>query len=565
MFRVMGPPIALSPSGSSRATGTRNDRPSCAPKWGDAEVGSVSFRELTMIEVREVLRRWKAQQGLREVARETGLDRKTVRRYVEAIEELGVGRDIEIDDALVHQVASRVQTRAVPEPSTERQLLMEHRDRIEAWLTQKTPLRLTKIGTLLGREHGVDVSYATLRRFAIDEFSWGMKKPTVRIADAPPGEEAQVDFGKMGEVFDPAAGRVRALYALVVTLCFSRYQFVWPTWEQTTVAVCEGLDEAWGFFGGVAQRIIPDNASSMISKADPLAPTLVEAFADYAQARGIFIDAARVRRAKDKGRVENQVPYVRESWFAGEQFDDLEHARRDAGTWCRDTAGTRIHGTTRAMPREVFEREEKPLLRPAPTDRFDVPHWGDAKVHPDHHVQVQKALYSVPTRYIGKKVRVRADSRTVRIYIGTELIKAHPRVAIGKRSTDPNDYPKGVSAYAMRSVDGLIIRAKERGAHVGLYAEKLLGGPLPWTTMRQGYELVRLCDRYGDARVDAVCKRSIEFDVIDVPRVSRMLKLAIAGEERASESGKLKTLPNASPPRFARSTERFTTRKDGER
>ena len=76
----------------------------------------MSFRELTMIEVREVVRRWKAQQGLREVARETGLDRKTVRRYVEAIEGLGVGRDVELDDALVHQVASRVQTRAVPEP-----------------------------------------------------------------------------------------------------------------------------------------------------------------------------------------------------------------------------------------------------------------------------------------------------------------------------------------------------------------------------------------------------------------------------------------------------------------
>lgn len=518
-----------------------------------------------MIEVREVLRRWKERQAQREVARETGLDRKTVRRYVEAIEELGVGRDVELDDALVHQVASRVQTRAVPEPSTERLVLMEHRERIAGWLTQKQPLRLTKVRTLLVRDHGVDVSYATLRRFAIDELGWGMPKPTVRIVDAPPGEEAQIDFGKMGDVHDPAAGRVRALYVLVVTLCFSRYQFVWPTWDQTTVAVCEGLDEAWRFFGGVVQRIIPDNASSMISKADALSPTIVDAFADYAQARGVFIDAARVRHAKDKGRVENQVAYVRESWFAGERFDNLAHARRDAETWCRDTAGTRIHGTTRAMPRDVFEREEKPLLRPAPGERFDVPHWADAKVHPDHHVQVLKALYSVPTRYIGKKVRVRADSRTVRIYLATELIKAHPRVAIGKRSTDPNDYPQGVSALAMKSVDGLIARAKERGDHVGTYAEKLLGGPLPWAVMRQGYELVRLCDRYGNARVDAVCRRALEFDVIDVPRIARMLKHAIAGEEHATESGKLRTLPNATPPRFARSTDRFTTRKENER
>lgn len=77
-------------------------------------------------------------------------------------------------------------------------------------------------------------------------------------------------------------------------------------------------------------------------------------------------------------------------------------------------AGVRVHGTARALPRGIFEREEQPLLRRAPESRFDVPHWANAKVHPDHHVQVLKALYSVPTKYIGRKVRVRADRGMVR-------------------------------------------------------------------------------------------------------------------------------------------------------
>ena len=140
----------------------------------------------------------------------------------------------------------------------------------------------------------------------------------------------------------------------------------------------------------------------MVSRADALDPTIVEAFADYAQARGLFIDAARVKSPKDKGRVENQVAYVRESWFSGEKFDDLQATRAHARAWCRDIAGTRIHGTTRAVPREVFEHEERAQLRPAPTESFDVPHWGAAKVHPDHHIQVLKSLYSLPTRFIGK-------------------------------------------------------------------------------------------------------------------------------------------------------------------
>ena len=104
----------------------------------------MSFRELTMIEIREVIRRWQAQQKLREIARETGLDRKTVRRYVAALEALGGAQDAPLDDALVHEVGKRVQAREQPDPSVERTRLLEHRDRIKSWLTAAPPLRLTK-------------------------------------------------------------------------------------------------------------------------------------------------------------------------------------------------------------------------------------------------------------------------------------------------------------------------------------------------------------------------------------------------------------------------------------
>ena len=103
---------------------------------------------------------------------------------------------------------------------------------------------------------------------------------------------------------------------------------------------------------------------------------------------------------------------------------------------------------------------------------------------------------------------MRADKTTVKIYFGTDLIKLHPRKPAGGRSTDTNDYPVGKAAYALRSVDGLVAKAKDKGMHVGIYAERLLGGPLPWTRMRQGYALLRLCEKYGDGRVEAVCQSS---------------------------------------------------------
>jgi hypothetical protein len=226
--------------------------------------------------------------------------------------------------------------------------------------------------------------------------------------------------------------------------------------------------------------------------------------------------------------------------------------------WCRDVAGARVHGTTRQVPRELFEATEKPAMLPAPGQPFDVPIWIDqAKVHPDHHIQVARALYSVPSTSGAKAVRARADRTTVKIYAGTLLIKMHPRQPAGGRSTDPSDYPSGKAAYALRSVDALVAKAKDKGHHVGVYAERLLGGPLPWARMRAAYALLRLCEKFGDGRVEAVCQSALAFDVVDVARIGRMLKAAAKPPSPARGDGKLVQLPL---PRFARPEQHFETR-----
>lgn len=523
---------------------------------------SMSYRELTMIDVKELLRRWSAGHSNRKIARETAADRDTVRRYVDVAKEFGLERGHEFTDEEVHEIAQRVHARPVPDASAEWNAIAKHREQIEEWLGRKRPLKLTKILTLLVREHSVEASYDTLRRYAIQELGWRKKEATIRLEDPPAGQEAQVDFGKMGMVIDAETGRKRTLWALIITLSFSRYQFVWPTFVQTTAAVCEGLDRAWKFFGAMIRTLVPDNTKAMIKYTDPLSPTLVAAFLDYVQARGIFVDPARVRSPKDKARVENQVSYVRESWFDGETFSNLDEARSSAEVWCRDVAGARIHGTTRQVPRELFEREEKAAMLPPPTEPFDVPTWyDDVTVHPDHHIQVASALYSVPTVYLRKSVRARADKQLVKIYFGTKCIKVHPRQPPGGRSTDVNDYPVGKSAYALRSVDALLFRAKEKGVHIGTFAERLLGGPLPWTRMRQAYALLRLCDKYGQGRVEAICQTALAFDVIDVTRVKRMLKSAAKPKSNPAGTktgtGKLVQL---TLPRFARPHEHFETR-----
>jgi hypothetical protein len=514
-----------------------------------------------MIDVKEVLRRWSAGQGDRKIGRDAGIDRKTVARYTDTAERLGLVRGREVTDEEVHGVAQCVQSRPMVAPSDEWNDVARHRERIERWLTgdaETRPLRLTKVHTLLMRDHGLRASYDTLWRFATQQLGWRKKTETVRVDDPPPGQEAQVDFGEMGRLLDTETGKLRKLWVLIVTLSFSRYQFVWPTFRQTTEAVCEGLDRAWLFFGAMSISMIPDNMKAIVKDPDALHPTLVAAFLDYAQARGIFVDPARVRAPKDKPRVENQVPYVRESWFDGETFVDLDDARRSAEHWCRDIAGARVHGSTRRVPREVFESVEKLAMGAPPNAPFDVPMWIDkAKVHPDHHIQVAHALYSVPNRYLRKHVRVRADKTQVKIYFGTELIKVHPRKEPGGRSTDSSDYPADKAVYALRDVDTLVAKSKEKGLHIGIYAARLLGGPLPWTKMRQAYALLGLCQKYGEGRVEAICQSALAFDVVSVPRIAGMLKSAAKPMSPADTHGRVVPLPL---PRFARPVGYFETR-----
>src|SRR5262249_35673084 len=152
---------------------------------------------------------------------------------------------------------------------------------------------------------------------------------------------------------------------------------------------------------------------------------------------------------------------------AGERFIDLADGQRRAVEWCRVRAGLRVHGTTQARPAEVFAAEEQPKLRPAPSEPYDLPLYTQPKVHRDHHVEVAKSLYSVPGNLTGPPAAARADRCLVRISPRGQLVKVHPRMAPGRRSTDPADLPSHKTAYAMRDLDLLQRMAAGHGDAVG--------------------------------------------------------------------------------------------------
>ena len=396
----------------------------------------LAYRELHVVEIREVLRLWALGRGIRSIARQAHVDRKTVRRYIKVAQELGLERgavEVAVSDELLADVVRALRPGAPPAAGAMRAHCRAHRELLEGWL--KEGCRGPKLVKLLARHSGVTVPLRTMQRFVAEDLG-RPDRSTVRVVNPEPGV-LEMDFLQLGVYTELATGESRTLHALLLTASVSRHQFLWPCLSQTLQDVIEGLEAAWEFFGGVFPFLLPDNLKAVVTQADPVAPAFNRDFVEYAQSRGFQIDPARVRKPKDKARVERQVRYVRDDYFRGERFGSLEEARIEARRWCLEDAGMRSHGTTRRQPLEAFEQHEKAHLLPAPTKPYDTPRWGDYAVGRDHAVVVGYALYSVPYGLGEVTLRALDDLETADIY---EIVTARHRtgsmVVTSNRSPD---------------------------------------------------------------------------------------------------------------------------------
>ena len=498
----------------------------------------MAFLEVHMVQVREIIRRWQAGENKAAIGRTSGVSARTVGRYIAAAEALGVEPDGEPPgEEVLAQLLRRNHAGPLPQRQTAAmERLSAHAEQVRCWL-QEERLQLTRVHELLLRD-GVAVSYTTLRRYVREAGLWKRPRSTLRMPQWPPGEVAEMDFGRLGTLVESTSGKKQTIWALVVVLPYSRHCFVWPMLRQTLEESIAGLEAAWRFFGGVPKRLILDNFPAAIAGPDALEPRLTRGFLEYSQARGFLADPARVRRPQDKPHVERSVLYARERFFKGGSFSGLEDCRQQAERWCRDVAGLRVHGTTRRLPLEVFEAEERGHLQSHDGVLYDVPLWREAKVHPDHHISFGQALYSAPSATCppGTVLEVRGDRSLVRLYKKKgELVKVHPRQPKGGRATDPEDYPAEKTAYALRAPDRVVQQAAELGPNVERFAQQLFAGPLPWARLRAGQKLLGLGERYGGERLDAACRRALAYELVDVRRLQRILLQALEREPEASE------------------------------
>jgi transposase len=365
----------------------------------------------------------------------------------------------------------------------------------------------------LRAEQGLTVSWGTFYRYVAAQWPGRLARrprPTIRLADPPQGQEAQVDFFYMGLWQDPAAGRRRRLYAFLMTLCHSRHQFLYPVLAEDSSAWLEGHVAAFTFFAGVPRRVVLDNLTAGIITPDRYDPRLNRAYGEVARHYGFLVDPARVARPTDKPRVERSVQYARQSFFVGRECRTLGEWREAAVTWCREVAGLRLHGTTGERPLEAFVAREQAALQPLPIRPWERVVWTRAVVQADCHLRAAGAGYSVPASYVRHTLDVRVGERLVEIYDGAHLVTTHPRQERG-RSTRTEHYPLAGRLFLQQNPDACWQRAAAIGPATAAVAHALLS-EATLTRLREVQALLRLTERYPAARLEQACARALAVE-----------------------------------------------------
>lgn len=248
---------------------------------------------------------------------------------------------------------------------------------------------------------------------------------------------------------------------------------------------------------------------------------------------GFVADTAKVSSPQHKGKVERSMPTVRQQLVAGREYQDLADANEKALSWSLAGIGMEKHGTTHEAPVIRFERDEKACLIPLPSSRFEIPLWKECTVHPDHHVVFDKSYYSLPTRYVGKKVWVRGTFHMVEIFLNRELIKCHPRSQRpGTWRTDVTDYPEKAKAFLFAHPAWCRKKAEEMGSDVATMVNQILE-PHCLRNLRKAQAVIRLGEKYGPGKLDAACRHLLAFGSTYLKSLKRLLENGIPqGQEQ---------------------------------
>ena len=365
--------------------------------------------QLKMVDIQCIMTLRDRGWSRRRIARELGVDRETVTRYVRLSAAGQVLEGSNPANALPgNQLAAGAKPANAPPGSP---------SGCEPWRATiagklEEGLSIQRIFQDLTVEHGYTGSYYSVCRLARKLSS--VRELPFRRMECEAGTEAQVDFGRGAPVVG-ADGKRRSTWVFRIVLSHSRKGYSEAVYRQTTDDFLRCLENAFAHFGGLPRTLVIDNLRAAVTRADWFDPELCPKVSCFAQHYGIAILPTKPYTPRHKGKIERGIGYVKQNALKGRSFGSLADQNQHLLNWETQVADQRIHGTTKRQVREVFERAEKPALLPMPEARFDLFQEALRSVHRDGHVEIKGAYYSVPPEFLGQRVWARWDGRMVRL------------------------------------------------------------------------------------------------------------------------------------------------------
>ena len=461
---------------------------------------------VSMRKIRDVLRlTHELKLSVRQISEATGVGKTAVGEYVSRARVLGITWPVppEIDDAELerrlfapagfHDGA----TRAVPD-----------------WTKVHEELKRRGVTLMiLWEEHRADCPDGHgYSRFCEIYSEWRKRLSPVMRQTHVAGDKLFVDWaGDTVDIIDQTTGEVHAAHLFVAVLGASSYTYAEARWSERLPDWIGAHVNALDFLGGVPNAAVPDNLKTGITKPSRYEPGINRTYQDLADHYDFVVLPARIRKPRDKAKVEGAVLIVQRyvlGRLRNRRFFSLDELNA-AVAECVATINAKVMKRIKQSRNELFARLDRPVLKALPKERYQYAEWKRCTVAPDYHVEVDDHYYSTPYRLLRETVDARFTDNTVELFHKGTRIASHARSRVAhKHTTTPEHMPSAHRRYAEWTPARMISAAEKIGpATIALFEAIMKAKKHPEQGFRACLGIVGLVKGYGAERVEAAARR----------------------------------------------------------
>jgi transposase len=488
-----------------------------------------------MRKIREILRLcWGSRLSARQAASSCGVGRTTIKEYLDRAEKAGLSWPLpeDLDEVTLE---NRLFPSTIP-------LIVERRNMPPFEYLQKELTRKHVTLMLLWHEYkeknpeGYEYSQFCLRYRA-----WLKTLDVSLRQDYKAGEKLFVDFaGDTIPIHDPVTGAIVPAYLFVAASGASNYTYAEAVLSQDLPAWIGLHVHAFEFMGAVPAIIVPDNPKVGVTHPSRYEPDLNPTYHDMAAYYGTAVIPARVKKPKDKAKVESAV-LIAERWIVAAlrnhtffNLNELNRAIREK----LEEFNNRLLQKLKVSRKELFETIDRPAMKPLPERRYEYAEWQKPKVNIDYHVEVKRHYYSVPHQLRGNVIDARVTATTVELLFKGKRVASHPRSDVpGRHTTLAAHMPDSHKRYLEWTPSRIIRWAEKVGpSTAALVTEIMERRPHPEQGFRSCLGIIRLGRRYGEERLEAACRRAFFMKAYSYRSVESILKNNLDGKELQEQS-----------------------------